>query len=117
MHIKTVSVKVSRKIPIEEWGSAGAEMSLWVELEPQETENLDEIAHALWHTTTENVRAQLAVFRQKSYAAAEGVYLGLPEEIREKFPPPQIAPDIVEFDIEDIEGDESEEESGETSPE
>jgi len=96
MKISSIGVKVTRRIPMETYGSAGAEYSIWVEFtSPEETEHLDEISRALWRTATENVRGQIAVFRQQSYEAAEAVYMGLPEEVRKKFPAPKIPDDII----------------------
>ena len=86
MNIKTVSVTYERKINLGDYNSATIGITMWADVEPEENENLDEIMGALWSMAKENVKAQAIPLVRRQQAEVIEVFMGLPKEVREKFP-------------------------------
>ena len=86
MKIKTVSVHYERKINLGDYNSATVGINLWADVDAEENEHLDEIMDGLWTMAKENVKAQALPLVRKQNAEVKEIFMGLPKEIRDKFP-------------------------------
>jgi hypothetical protein len=82
MHVKTVSVEYTRKLPgAQPYESNTVGMTLWADLD--EGDDLDQVMHDLWATVTINVKAKVMGLDRGRLADWQTMYLGLPQRLQE----------------------------------
>lgn len=82
MILKTISVTYGRKLNMGNYESSNVEMSLWADLEPGDDEA--EAAAALRQMARHQVMVELARLQPQLKTKVEGIFMGLPVEVREQ---------------------------------
>ena len=82
MKLKTISVTYGRKLNTGDYSSATSEISLWADLEEGDDEA--SAADALRAMARNQVMLELARIEQKLAAKVEGIFAGLPIEVKKK---------------------------------
>jgi len=82
MQLKTISVTYGRKLNTGDYSSAHCEISLWAELEDGDDEV--KAAEALRVMARHQVALELARHEQKLAAKVEGIFAGLPVDVKKQ---------------------------------
>lgn len=83
MRLKTISVTYGRKLNLGDYSSAHSEISLWADLDDDDDEAT--AAEALRAMARNQVMIELARIEQRLAAKVEGVFAGLPVDVKKKF--------------------------------
>lgn len=82
MKLKTVSVTYGRKLNLGDFNSVHSEVSLWADLEEGDDEAT--AAEALRSMARNQVMLELARVEQKLAAKVEGIFAGLPIDVKKQ---------------------------------
>ena len=82
MQLKTISVTYGRKLNTGDYSSAHAEISLWADLEDGDDEAT--AAEALRTMARNQVMLELSRVEQRLQAKVEGVFAGLPIDVKKQ---------------------------------
>lgn len=82
MKLEKVTVNYERKINLGDYNSANLSCMLTAFIEPDD--NTDQVMNDLWEMARNNVKKAAVPFLDKVKATENQIFLGLPQELREK---------------------------------